>query len=162
MTKHPKIKTRRVLISILRIARRQGKQIVFTNGCFDLLHIGHIRYLQKARSLGDLLVVGVNGDGSVRRQKGSNRPIVPEMERAEVLASLACVNYVVLFGEETPLRLIETLGPDILVKGEDWAPDEIVGRDTVKKNGGRVARIRLVPGASTTQIVRRILRRYHT
>jgi D-beta-D-heptose 7-phosphate kinase/D-beta-D-heptose 1-phosphate adenosyltransferase len=156
--KHPKIKGRRELGRILRKARRQGKRVVFTNGCFDLLHVGHVRYLQQARRLGDLLVVGVNRDASVRRLKGPDRPIVPERQRAEVLGALSCVDYVTFFGEETPRRLIEALLPDILVKGRDWDPAKIVGRETVEKNGGRVATIRFVPGASTTGMIQKILR----
>jgi D-beta-D-heptose 7-phosphate kinase/D-beta-D-heptose 1-phosphate adenosyltransferase len=157
---HSKIKGRNALVKILREARRQGKKVVFTNGCFDLLHVGHVRYLERARRLGDLLVVGLNSDASVRRLKGPKRPFVRQQERSEVLGALACVDYVILFKEKTPLRLIEALAPDVLVKGSDWAREKIVGGETVKRNGGHVARIRMIPGASTTKIVERIVRRH--
>ncbi|MFQ5465907.1 MAG: D-glycero-beta-D-manno-heptose 1-phosphate adenylyltransferase [Thermodesulfobacteriota bacterium] len=137
--------------------RKKGRRIVFTNGCFDIIHAGHVRYLTRARALGDVLVVGLNSDSSVRSVKGPSRPIVPEKERAEVLAALAPVDYVVLFSEPTPLRLIEAIAPDVLVKGSDWAAGEIVGAEAVKKRGGRVARVRLVKGRSTTNIIKRIL-----
>ena len=137
--------------------RRQRRAIVFTNGCFDLMHIGHTRYLQAARSLGDLLVVGVNSDESVRAlKKGPERPIVPEAQRAEVVAALACVDYVVIFREPDPGSLIASLQPDVLVKGSDWPLDRIVGRDTVEASGGRVQTIPLVPGISTTTLIQRI------
>ena len=130
---------------------------MFTNCCFDLMHIGHTRYLQAARDLGDLLVVGVNGDGSVRAlNKGADRPIVPEAQRAEVVAALACVDYVVLFDEPDPGRLIAELQPDVLVKGGDWAPEQIVGRKTVEARGGLVTTIPLVPDVSTTALVNKI------
>lgn len=130
---------------------------MFTNGCFDLMHVGHVRYLEAARTLGDLLVVGVNSDDSVRTlQKGQDRPLVPQDQRAEVLAALACVDYVVLFGEPDPGRLIGELQPDVLVKGGDWAPEQIVGRDTVEARGGTVRTIPLVPGVSTTSLVNKI------
>ncbi|GIW55475.1 MAG: cytidyltransferase [Nitrospiraceae bacterium] len=152
-----KIKTRPDLAAILTDLRRQGKRIVFTNGCFDLMHIGHTRYLQAARELGDVLVVGVNSDASVRSlNKGPGRPIVPHAQRAEVLAALACVDYVVVFDEPDPGALIGALQPDVLVKGGDWAPDRIVGREVVEARGGRVLTIPLVPGVSTTALVERI------
>ncbi len=141
------------LVSRLRAA---GKKIVFTNGVFDLLHPGHLRYLQHARSLGDALVVGVNSDRSVRANKGPGRPITTEDERAEVLAALACVDGVVVFDEDTPHDLIAALQPDILVKGADWADDCIVGRDIVEARGGRVVRVAIEPGHSTTAIIQRI------
>jgi len=140
--------------------KRQGKKVVFTNGCFDILHVGHVRYLSKARETGDLLIVGLNTDRSVRTIKGEQRPIVSERERAEVLAALAIVDYVVLFDESDPLRLIAALKPDILVKGADWAKDEIVGRDVVEKGGGKVVRIPLVPGSSSTNLIDRIIKVY--
>ncbi len=143
----------------VRALQRQGKKVVFTNGCFDLLHVGHVRYLAAARALGDCLVVAMNSDASVRRLKGSARPIVPHRERSEVLAALGCVDYVVLFGSNTPKRIIETLGPDILVKGGDWALEEIVGREAVERRGGKVVRIDVVPGASTTGLIERIVKR---
>lgn len=143
----------------VRMLQRQGKKVVFTNGCFDLLHVGHVRYLAAARALGDCLIVAVNSDASVRRLKGAARPIVPGRERAELLAALGCVDYVVLFNTNTPRRVIDTLLPDILVKGGDWALEEIVGRETVERHGGKVLRIKIVPGASTTGIIERILKR---
>ena len=152
-----KVTTREELASLLAERRRQEQRVVFTNGCFDLMHIGHIRYLQAARNLGDVLVVGVNSDSSVRTlNKGTDRPIVPDVQRAEVLAALACVDYVVIFPEPDPGALIATLQPDILVKGGDWPVDRIVGRETVEARGGRVQTIPLVPGVSTTTLVQRI------
>jgi D-glycero-beta-D-manno-heptose 1-phosphate adenylyltransferase len=136
--------------------RRDGKIIVFTNGVFDLLHVGHLRYLQHARRLGDALVVGLNSDRSVRLNKGPGRPITPEAERAEILQALACVDGVVIFDEETPRALILALQPDILVKGADWAADAIVGRDIVEARGGRVVRVPIEAGHSTTNLVDRI------
>jgi rfaE bifunctional protein nucleotidyltransferase chain/domain len=136
--------------------RASGKTIVFTNGVFDLLHIGHLRYLEEARRLGDALLVGVNSDRSVRLLKGSGRPITAEAERAEVLAALTCVDGVVIFDEETPRDLIQAIQPDVLVKGSDWAEDAIVGRDIVEARGGRVVRVAIQPGHSTTRIVEKI------
>ena len=136
--------------------RSRGEAIVFTNGVFDILHPGHVRYLQQARALGDALVVGVNSDASVRRNKGPDRPINPEGERAEILAALSCVDAVAIFEEDTPAEIIGACQPDILVKGADWAADRIVGRDTVEARGGRVVRIALEDGHSTTDIVARI------
>lgn len=155
-------KEKRLRLSALqkkvRALQKQGKKVVFTNGCFDLLHVGHVRYLSAARALGDCLVVAINADASVRRLKGTARPIVPHRERMEVLAALGCVDYVVLFHANTPKRVIDTLGPDILVKGGDWALEEIVGRESVERRGGKVVRIKIVPGASTTGIIERILK----
>lgn len=136
--------------------RAEGKRIVFTNGVFDILHPGHIRYLQHARSLGDALIVGLNADASVRRNKGPERPINPEHERAEILEALECVDAVVLFEEDTPDRIIKAIQPDILVKGADWAEDAIVGRDTVEARGGRVVRVPIEKGFSTTEIIRKV------
>ncbi len=135
--------------------RGKGKRIVFTNGCFDILHAGHAKYLRKAASLGDVLVVGLNGDASVRRLKGEGRPIQREGDRAFLLASLACVDYVVIFREDTPGRLIERIVPHVLVKGGDWKGKEIVGGDFVRARGGSVRTIRFLPGRSTTSIIRR-------
>ena len=150
-----------VLSETLRLKQKQGKKIVFTNGCFDLLHIGHIRYLQSARDLGDLLVVAVNSDESVRSlNKGQGRPINPVNQRMEVLAALACVDYIVRFDESTPLHIIETLQPDILVKGGDWTIDRIVGKESVEKQGGIVTSIPLIPGVSTSLIIERIQKMY--
>jgi len=155
-----KIVTAVNLVAELNRVGRSGKNIVFTNGCFDILHVGHVRYLTAASAEGDLLVVGLNSDASVRLIKGAQRPIVPQGHRAEVVAGLACVDYVVLFDEPDPLRLIETLKPDVLVKGADWAEDHIVGGEFVKSNGGKVVRINLVAGASTSGIIERIVERY--
>jgi D-beta-D-heptose 7-phosphate kinase/D-beta-D-heptose 1-phosphate adenosyltransferase len=139
--------------SACRRAQRAGRKVVFTNGCFDLLHPGHVRYLAQARAAGDLLVVGINSDRSVRRLKGPGRPVQHERARAEVLAALAATDHVVVFDEPTPLRLITALRPDVLVKGADWRADQIVGADVVQANGGRVIRVKLVPGQSTTRLV---------
>ncbi len=137
--------------------RRQGRALVFTNGVFDLLHPGHVRYLRASRRLGDALLVGVNSDRSARAQgKGPDRPVNPDAERAEVLAALADVDAVVLFDEDTPLELITALRPNVLVKGADWGPDDIVGAGVVSEGGGRVERIALAEGYSTTEILRRI------
>ena len=156
-TMSDKIMTAARLVPVLKQARTQKKRIVFTNGCFDLMHIGHTRYLQAARALGDLLVVGVNSDASVRSlNKGSDRPIVPEAQRAEVLAALGCVDYVVIFSEPDPGELIASLQPDVLVKGGDWSINQIVGRETVEARGGIVTTIPLVPGMSTTSLLQRI------
>lgn len=136
--------------------RASGRRVVFTNGCFDLLHPGHARYLCAARALGDYLVVGVNSDRSVRAIKGSGRPVVPEDDRAEMLAALDFVDAVVLFDEDDPLQVIQTLRPDVLVKGGDWREQDIVGGDVVRSAGGEVRRIALVPGRSTSAIIERI------
>jgi len=136
--------------------RAAGSRIVFTNGVFDLLHRGHVEYLEEARLLGDRLVVGVNTDASVRRNKGEGRPMVPEDERAELLAALECVDLVLLFDEDTPERIVREVAPDVLAKGGDWAADAIVGREFVESRGGRVERIRVREGWSTTRIIERI------
>ena len=151
-----KITTAEKLATRLEVARVHGEKVVFTNGCFDILHAGHVRYLAAAGAEGDLLVVGLNSDASVRSIKGDNRPIVPQAHRAEVLASLGCVDYVVLFDSPDPLSLIQALKPDVLVKGADWAEETIVGRDFVKSTGGRVKRISLVPDISTSRIIEKI------
>jgi rfaE bifunctional protein nucleotidyltransferase chain/domain len=136
--------------------RARGGRIVFTNGVFDLLHPGHLRYLQQARELGDALVVGVNSDRSVRAIKGESRPVTPENERAEMLAALGCVDVVVVFDEDTPLSLIERLQPDVLVKGADWPEESMIGRDIVETRGGRVVRVPFEAGHSTTSIIEKI------
>jgi len=140
--------------------KESGKKVVFTNGCFDIMHVGHVRYLAAARSEGDILVVGLNSDESVRSIKSAKRPIVTQDERAEVLASLWCVDYIILFNEPDPLLLIQTIEPDILVKGDDWAEENIIGADFVKDKGGRVVRVPVVPEASTSRIIERIIKRY--
>ena len=152
-----KVLTNTQLAPILDQARAQKKRIVFTNGCFDLIHIGHTRYLQATKQLGDLLVVGINSDASVRSlNKALDRPIVPEAQRAEVLAALGCVDYVVIFTEPDPLNLITTVRPDVLVKGGDWPVNRIVGREIVEARGGIVKTIPLVPNMSTTSLIQRI------
>ena len=133
-----------------------GRRVVFTNGVFDILHPGHVRYLREARSLGDLLIVGLNADASVRRNKGPARPVNSEQDRAEILAALECVDAVVIFAEDTPADIIEAVQPDVLVKGADWAEDAIVGRDTVEARGGRVVRVAVEKGFSTTSIIEKI------
>ena len=150
--------TREQAVDLVVRLRTAGKTIVFTNGVFDLLHVGHLRYLQQARALGDALMVGLNSDRSVGAIKGPGRPITPEAERAEVLEALSCVDGVVVFDEETPHDLIAAVQPDVLVKGADWAEDAIVGRDIVEARGGRVVRVALEPGQSTTAIIDRIRR----
>ena len=148
------------LSPLLSRLKAKGKKVVFTNGVFDILHVGHARYLAAARKCGDLLVVGMNTDASVRRIKGPKRPIVPFAERAELLSSLRCVDFVVPFSDDTPLKLILKLRPAVLVKGADWAKGAIVGGTEVEAGGGRVMRIRLARGRSTTNIVRKIAARY--
>lgn len=154
-----KILTPPALLSALAPRRLGGERVVFTNGCFDLLHPGHVTYLEAARDLGDLLVVGLNSDESVRRLKGPSRPVLPEGDRATILAGLRSVDYVVAFEEDTPLRLIEALVPDVLVKGGDWAVERIVGREAVEAGGGRVVTMPFLEGSSTTGIVERVLAR---
>lgn len=144
--------------ALVRGHRSAGRRIVFTNGVFDLLHPGHVRYLQAARREGDALIVGINSDRSVRANKGPSRPIMPEQERAEVLEALECVDAVVVFDDETPARIISHLQPDVLVKGSDWAADAIVGRDTVEARGGRVVRMPIEAGWSTSAIIERARR----
>lgn len=153
---HPRILT--LEEAILRFGRekRNGRRIVFTNGCFDLLHPGHLSILEQARELGDVLIVGINSDASVRSLKGAGRPVVPELERAEVLAALECVDAVVIFDEPTPREVIARLLPDVLVKGADWGSDQIVGREEVEGAGGRVVLVPVVRGYSTTETLRKI------
>ena len=136
--------------------RAAGRTVVFTNGVFDLLHPGHVRYLQQARALGDALIVGVIADASVRRNKGEGRPVTSELERAELLAALSCVDAVTVFAEDTPAEVIRAIQPDVLVKGADWPADQIVGRDTVEARGGRVVRIAVEQGHSTSALLHRI------
>ncbi|MGB6483961.1 MAG: D-glycero-beta-D-manno-heptose 1-phosphate adenylyltransferase [Candidatus Acidiferrales bacterium] len=139
-------------------AKRTGRRIVFTNGCYDLLHPGHTRLLEKARDLGDILILALNSDRSVRENKGADRPIINEAERAEVAAALAAVDYVVLFDEPTPREIISRVLPDVLVKGGDWGPNEIIGREEVESAGGRVVSIPFEPGYSTSSIIERVLK----
>lgn len=135
--------------------KSQNKKIVFTNGCFDLLHVGHVRYLQEAKKLGDVLVVGVNSDASVKRLKGPTRPVQIEADRAEILAALGAVDFTVIFTEDTPAQLIEAVRPDILVKGGDWKVEQIVGSDFVLSHGGKVMSLQFVDGKSTTKLIER-------
>ena len=154
-----KLKELGELKDILNQRRNAGKQIVFTNGCFDILHAGHVRYLTAARREGDLLVVGLNSDRSVQRIKGPARPLVPQQQRSEVLAGLWCVDFIVIFNEPDPLQVIQSLRPDVLVKGDDWPDDRIIGADVVTSGGGKVVRIPVVPGISTSRIIERIAQR---
>src|SRR5712692_3792275 len=151
-----KIVTIEALIKERERLRSEGKRLVFTNGCFDLLHPGHVRYLSEARSLGDALVVALNSDRSVRALKGEGRPILDEQERSEVITALEAVDYVIVFDEETPLELIAELLPDVLVKGGDWPLEEIVGREEVEAAGGRVITLPYIEGSSTSDIIERI------
>lgn len=155
-----KLMARDDLADLLKRTRSPARPVVFTNGCFDLLHVGHVRYLTAARALGGLLVVGLNADDSVRQIKGPLRPIIGQEQRAEVLSGLSCVDYVTIFDEPDPLALIQTLQPDVLVKGADWELSEIIGADAVMSRGGRVERISIVPGASTSDIIEKIVERY--
>jgi D-beta-D-heptose 7-phosphate kinase/D-beta-D-heptose 1-phosphate adenosyltransferase len=148
------------LIPVTASLRGEGKRIVFTNGCFDILHVGHVRYLTAAKAEGDVLIVGLNSDRSIRQIKDPRRPIVPEDQRAEVLAGLECVDFIVLFDAPDPLALIESLAPDVLVKGDDWPEDQIIGADRVKAAGGKVVRVPSVPHGSTSEIIERIAERY--
>ena len=150
------MKTRAEIAAYARAASNGGRRVVFTNGVFDILHPGHIRYLQQARALGDLLIVGLNSDASVRRNKGPQRPINDEAERGELLEALECVDAVVVFDEDTPAEIIKAVQPDILVKGADWAEDAIVGRETVESRGGQSFAFRSSRGISTTEIIRKI------
>jgi D-beta-D-heptose 7-phosphate kinase/D-beta-D-heptose 1-phosphate adenosyltransferase len=152
-----KIKSLEEMVRIREQLRRERKMLVFTNGCFDLLHAGHVRYLNQARALGDALVVGLNSDASVHTLKGKGRPIIPEAERAEILAALSSVDYVFVFDDLTPQRVIDALVPDVLVKGADWGISEIVGRQTVENAGGVVRNIPLVEGTSTSAIINKVL-----
>ena len=155
-----KIYQREALQQELERLKRDGQKIVFTNGCFDILHVGHVRYLQAAKELGDILVLALNSDASVKSLKGEKRPLIPEGERAVVVAALASVDYVIVFSENTPLSLIEQLRPDVLVKGGDWAEEAVVGREAVARWGGKVVIIPSVVGASTTNIVGKISKVY--
>lgn len=154
------------ILSLRALAReraalaRRRKRVVFTNGTFDILHRGHVEYLAAARGMGDVLIVGLNTDASIRRIKGNGRPINPQRDRAIVLAAVGCVDYVCLFGDNTPERIIRRLHPDVLVKGADWKKSMIVGRETVEAHGGVVRTIRLTKGRSTTGVIERILRTY--
>ncbi|MBM4270618.1 MAG: D-glycero-beta-D-manno-heptose 1-phosphate adenylyltransferase [Deltaproteobacteria bacterium] len=151
-----KIHSREILKEKIDRLRKEGKKIVFTNGCFDILHVGHTRYLREAKKLGDILILALNSDSSVRGLKGDRRPLIPEEERADIVASLEAVDYVTIFDEPTPLTLIEYLKPDILVKGGDWKEEAVVGRDAITRWGGSVVIIPEIKGASTTNIIEKI------
>lgn len=153
---HPAVLTLDEAIVRFAPAKRNGKRVVFTNGCFDLLHPGHVRSLETARSLGDVLIVGINSDNGVRTLKGPGRPVTPEQERAEILASLECVDAVLIFDELTPQKVVAALLPDVLVKGGDWPGNQIVGREEVENAGGKVVLVDVVPGYSTTEILNKI------
>jgi len=155
-----KVFERKKLAKLLARLRNKGKKIIFTNGCFDLLHAGHVRYLNKAKQYGDVLVVAINTDASVRRLKGKNRPLVSQQERAEVLGGLAAIDYVTFFNEETPEAIISELKPQVLVKGADYKIKDIVGNLYMKKNKGRVVRIPLAKGLSSSNIINDIVRKY--
>jgi D-beta-D-heptose 7-phosphate kinase/D-beta-D-heptose 1-phosphate adenosyltransferase len=157
-----KIKKREELKKILAAHQKKGKKVVFTNGCYDLIHVGHVRYLEEAKSYGDILVVAVNSDDSVRKLKGEKRPLIPEQERAEVLSALSCVDYVVIFDELDPHDIITCLKPNVLVKGGDWTVDTIIGRDVVEASGGKVISLPYIEGdfSSTSKIIERIVERY--
>jgi rfaE bifunctional protein nucleotidyltransferase chain/domain len=152
-----RVVTQQELIEWRSKLKNQGKKVIFTNGCFDILHRGHIEYLAEAKALGDALVVGVNADESVRRLKGANRPIIGQEDRALLVAALSIVDRVCLFQEDTPLELIQALVPDVLVKGADWAIDKVVGKDIVESAGGSVQTIKFIPHYSTTSIIQKIL-----
>jgi len=155
-----KIKERKNLRKIIEGLKKEGKRIVFTNGCFDLLHVGHVRYLESAKALGNVLIIGINSDPSVRGLKGPLRPILPLEERAEILSGLGCVDYVTVFDEPTPLELITLIQPHVLVKGGDWTREDVVGGDVVEGSGGEVVILPFVPGSSTTNIIETILKRH--
>jgi|ERR1035437_2331743 rfaE bifunctional protein nucleotidyltransferase chain/domain len=154
---HTKMLDAPALARRLAVLRRHGKRVVFTNGCFDLIHPGHVRYLRAAKRLGDVLVVALNSDASVRRLKGPTRPLVRQRDRCEVMAALEMVDFVTVFSEDTPYKLITRLQPDVLVKGGDWTSDRIVGADIVRARGGTVRSLRFAPGYSTTRLVERIV-----
>jgi rfaE bifunctional protein nucleotidyltransferase chain/domain len=160
MKKSQKIKTLKELLDLRKALKRRKRAVVFTNGCFDILHRGHIEYLKKAKSLGDVLMVGINSDSSIRKLKGKTRPIVQQDDRAAIIASLEMVDYVVIFRETTPFQVIRKLIPDVLVKGDDYSKDNIVGREIVESAGGRVITVKQVPGRSTKNIIGEIVRRY--
>jgi D-beta-D-heptose 7-phosphate kinase/D-beta-D-heptose 1-phosphate adenosyltransferase len=157
---HSKIKNLKQLVRIRQVLKRQRKKVVFTNGCFDILHRGHIECLRKAKSFGEVLMVGLNSDSSVRKIKGEKRPILQQADRAEILASLEMVDYVVIFKEETPLNLITSLVPDVLANGGDYKKDDIVGKEIVESSGGRVVLVKQIAGRSTRNIIGKIAKRY--
>jgi rfaE bifunctional protein nucleotidyltransferase chain/domain len=157
-----RVVTRQQLVEIRRTLKNEGKRVVFTNGCFDLVHRGHVEYLRRAKALGDVLIVGLNSDASVKRIKGEKRPIVEAEDRAEVLAALDAVDYVCLFDEDTPYELLHSVIPDVLVKGADWNVDDVVGKDLVERAGGVVRTIEYLPHRSTSNIIQTIIERFRS
>lgn len=155
-----KLKTLEELKKIVQQLKEKRKKIVFTNGCFDILHAGHLYCLEKAKRFGDILIVALNSDSSVRKLKGSGRPIIPEKDRAYLISGLSCVDFCIIFDEQTPARIIKEIKPDILVKGADYKKNEIVGQKTIKKEGGRVITIPLAAGRSTSSIIKKIMKSY--
>jgi len=155
-----KIKKREELLRIIKDLKAKGKRIIFTNGCFDLLHVGHIRYLEEAKTLGDILIVGVNSDTSVQKLKGPKRPVLPVEQRTEILSGLGCVDYITVFDELDPLALITSLQPNVLVKGGDWTKEQTIGKEVVERSGGEVVIIPFVKGASTSSLIETILKRF--
>jgi D-beta-D-heptose 7-phosphate kinase/D-beta-D-heptose 1-phosphate adenosyltransferase len=151
---------RRKLVAAVKALKKSGKKIVFTNGCYDLLHAGHVRFLKAAKKMGDVLLLALNSDSSVRRIKGPKRPITPQAERAELMAGLSCVDLVTIFNEADPLKIIKDVKPDVLVKGGDWPLDKIIGADIVRANGGKVKNIKYLKGKSTTNIIKKVLESY--
>ncbi len=156
--RNKKIVSLKSLVSAVKKDKRAGKTIVFTNGCFDILHVGHIRYLKSARKLGDKLVLGLNSDASVRKLKGKDRPVVSQSERAELLAEFPFIDYIVVFGEATPYRVIKAVLPDVLTKGGDWPPEKIIGSDVVLARKGKVKSLPYIKGRSTTNIIKKLLK----
>jgi rfaE bifunctional protein nucleotidyltransferase chain/domain len=154
------ILSRAKLVSAVKLLKKCGKKVVFTNGCYDLLHAGHVRFLKAAKKMGDVLLLALNSDSSVRRIKGKNRPITPQAERAELVAALAPVDIVTVFYEDDPYKIIKDVKPNVLVKGGDWALDKIIGADVVKANGGAVRNIRYIKGKSSTNIIKKVLESY--
>ncbi len=152
----PKIKTLPALTKIIAKHKKAKQKIVFTNGCFDIIHRGHVNYLETAKKKGDILVVGINSDASIRKLKGKSRPINPQLDRSEIISALASVDYVTIFGQSTPLEIIKKIKPDVLVKGADWKTSDIVGADILKQYGGRVAREKFLDGYSTTKLIEKI------
>ena len=155
-----KLKALEIIKNEIQALQQQGKKIVFTNGCFDILHAGHVDIFQQARNLGDALVVAVNSDISIKKIKGEKRPVVPQAQRMQILAALEAIDYVVIFEEENPLKIIKELQPDILVKGGDWPVETIVGREIVEKKGGKVISVPLMKGISTTNIIEEVKKRF--
>jgi len=154
-----KIKSTSTLARTIAALKKKGKKIVFTNGCFDILHLGHVKYLEAAKQKGDVLVVGINSDSSVRKIKGNTRPVITQKERLSIVAALESVDYVLLFNQTTPLNLIKKLKPDILIKGADWQKNKIVGSELVLARGGKVLTIKLIKGRSTTNIIKKIAKK---